>query len=152
MLNTVSARRAAGIVLLASFLTIVGAWAFERAGFAPCDLCLKQRWAYYFIVPFTFALVAVNPSWIRAALWLGVIVLAANAVFGVYHSGVEWKLWAGPGTCGAGLMSGGLPDLGKPVVKCDEAALRILGLSLAGWNAVISGAMAFVASVGARAR
>jgi disulfide bond formation protein DsbB len=76
-------------------------------------------------------------------VWIG------SAVFGAYHAGVEWKFWPGPDTCG-GSLSGILPDLSKPVVACDAAAIRILGLSLAGWNAVISLAMAAVALVGAR--
>ncbi len=148
MLNHVTARRAAGLIFLTCFLTIIGAWIFERAGYAPCDLCLKQRWAYYLLIPFSLLLLTLNPSWIRAGLWIACLVLAGNALFGLYHAGVEWKFWEGPGTCGAGLLSEGLPDLSKPVVKCDEAAIRILGLSLAGWNAIISATLAFVAYKG----
>ena len=80
-----------------------------------------------------------------ALLWLG------SMVFGVYHSGVEWKWWPGPSTCGAQSgFSGGLPDLSRPVILCDKAAIRILGLSLAGWNAVISLGLALLALAGLR--
>jgi disulfide bond formation protein DsbB len=72
-------------------------------------------------------------------------------IFGIFHSGVEWKWWAGPTACtGSGGLSTGLPDLSSPVVMCDQPAIRILGLSLAGWNAVISLGLALVALAGAR--
>ncbi len=152
MLSEVSPFRAALIVCAVMLLTIIGAWLFQFAGYMPCDLCLKQRWAYYAIVPLTLLLAVFKPGWIRAGLWVVFLILIGSMVFGIYHSGVEWKWWAGPGTCGMGNLSEGLPDLTKPVVKCDEAAVRILGLSLAGWNAVISVVMAFVALKGATAK
>jgi disulfide bond formation protein DsbB len=72
-------------------------------------------------------------------------------VFGIYHSGVEWKWWPGPATCTAQAgFTGGLPDLSKPAVLCDTPAIRIFGLSLAGWNAVISLGLALVAFAGWR--
>ncbi len=145
MLNEVSPQRAAAVVAAVMLATIIGAWIFEYAGYLPCDLCLKQRWAYYTVVPLAALLAVFNPSWIRQAMWLVFFILVASMIFGIYHSGVEWKFWPGPGTCGAGSLSEGLPDLTKPVVKCDEPAIRILGLSLAGWNAMISATMAYVA-------
>ncbi len=150
MLNEISPQRAAAIVATVMLATIAGAWMFEYAGYLPCDLCLKQRWAYYAVVPIALLLAILNPSWTRQGLWLILLILIASMVFGIYHSGVEWKFWPGPGTCGAGSLSEGLPDLTKPVVKCDEPAIRILGLSLAGWNAVISGVMAWVAWKGTK--
>jgi disulfide bond formation protein DsbB len=66
--------------------------------------------------------------------------MAASALLGVYHSGVEWGWWPGPPVCtvGGGL-SGGLPDLNTAkVIRCDEAQWRFLGLSFAGWNVVVS--------------
>jgi disulfide bond formation protein DsbB len=78
-----------------------------------------------------------------------------NAGLGVYHSGIEWKWWAGPQEC-----TGTLGDLGSAgglrnklesfnVVRCDDAAWRFLGLSLAGYNALISLALAFIAACAA---
>jgi disulfide bond formation protein DsbB len=151
MLNTGTPQRAAMIICAVMFVTIAGAWVFEWAGYLPCDLCLMQRWAYYAIVPLTLLLSLLNPSWIRPGLWVALLILIGSMVFGIYHSGVEWGWWPGPGTCGAGDLGDSLlPDLTKPVAKCDEAAIRILGLSLAGWNAVISAAMAVIAWTGAR--
>ena len=152
MLNTLSVRNAALAIFIIATATIAGAWIFEYLGYAPCPLCLKQRWAYYAGIPLALVIAAIAPASSRTAraglvliglLWIG------SAVFGAYHAGVEWKFWPGPDTCG-GSLTGILPDLSKPVVACDAAAIRIFGLSLAGWNAVISLAMAAVALVGAR--
>jgi disulfide bond formation protein DsbB len=151
MLN--QTRNAALIVFAVSTLTIIGAWIFEGLGYEPCELCLKQRWAYYAVIPLSLAVASIagrRPSMARLGLLLVGLVMVASAVFGIYHAGVEWKWWPGPGTC-EGTLSGGLPKLGtEPVVACDQAAIRILGLSLAGWNAVISLCLAVVALFGAR--
>ncbi len=146
-----TSRQSATLICLIMLVTIVGAWIFEYAGYPPCELCLKQRWAYYAIVPFTAFLSLANPRMLRSGLWVAFLILVASSVFGIYHSGVEWKFWAGPQTCSGGSLAGGLPDLTKAVVKCDEPSLRIFGISLAGYNALISAAMALVAWRGARA-
>ncbi len=147
MLNptTLSLRGTVLLIGLVYLATIAGAWIFEYAGYLPCELCLKQRWAYYVVAPMALLLAALNSSWLRPALVLIGLILLANAVFGVFHSGVEWGWWEGPTTCTGGAVTLGLPDLSKPAVMCNEAAIRILGLSLAGWNAVISGALALLA-------
>lgn len=152
MLNSLTPRRAAFLIFLVALATIVGAWIFEYYGYLPCELCLKQRWAYYAGVPLAFVVALVashHPSLAKTGLALLALLWLASAVFGVYHSGVEWKWWPGPVTCTAQAgFSGGLPDLSKPAVLCDTPAIRIFGLSLAGWNAVISLGLALVAVVG----
>jgi disulfide bond formation protein DsbB len=127
-------------------LILIGAWIFEYAGYPPCELCLMQRWAYYVGIPFAAFMGLAKPRWIASGLLVLGIMLAANAIFGVYHAGIEWKWWAGPATCsGTGTLTEGLPNLLKPAVMCNEAAIRILGLSLAGWNAVICATLAVLA-------
>ncbi|MFT3988518.1 disulfide bond formation protein B [Aestuariivirga sp.] len=137
------------LLALVAFATIAGAWIFEYFGYAPCELCLKQRWAYYAGVPLAalFALASGGrPGLARNGFLLLAVLWAASMVFGIYHAGVEWKFWQGPTACTGGGSLTGLPDLSKPAVMCDAPALRIFGLSLAGWNAVISAALAFVAA------
>ena len=152
MLKNISARNAAVAIAAIATATIAGAWIFEYFGYAPCPLCLKQRWAYYAGIPLALAVAAIAPG-SRNAAKAGLVLLAllwtGSAIFGAYHAGVEWKFWPGPGTCG-GDVSGILPDLSKKVIACDEAAIRILGLSLAGWNTAISLAMAAIALAGTR--
>ncbi len=151
MLSSISIKQTLAVIAAVAFATIAGAWIFEFAGYAPCDLCLKQRWAYYAAIPLALALLALPADLARKGLYLLVLMWSASMVFGIYHSGVEWKWWQGPSTCGQGSgLTGELPDLTKPVVLCTEAALRIFGLSLAGWNAVISLALALLALRGAR--
>jgi len=153
MLEAMTPRRTALTILAITFVTIAGAWIFEYFGYAPCELCLKQRWAYYAGIPLAAAVATAAPANARLArmgLWLLAILWAANAMFGVYHAGIEWKWWAGPSSCTGGGGLSGLPDLGKPVVMCDEASLRIFGLSLAGWNGLISAGLAVLSWRGAQ--
>lgn len=154
-----SPRNAALAVFVLSLATIAGAWGFELiGGYWPCPLCLQQRWAYYVVVPLSLVLVILaNPdrnTLVRWGLILCCVAMLANAGLGIYHSGVEWKLWAGPQTCsGGGGLTGGLPDLSNTrAVSCDEAQGRFIGLSFAGWNVVVSLIIAFAAFYGARVR
>lgn len=139
-------------------VTILGALLFEHGfGLKPCPLCLEQRLAYYVVIPLA-ALVALGASVgaRRKVLILALIVIAGfmlwNAGLGAYHAGVEWRWWAGPRDCSGGVSSfGSAVDLmrqinASTVVRCDEAAWRFLGLSLAGYNVLISAAMAAIAA------
>src|SRR5437764_1719632 len=140
---------AALIVAIVGALTIAGAWFFELViKLKPCPMCLEQRWPYYIGIP--LALVVALAAWKkapRAVVVLGLVALAAlmlwGAYLGTFHAGVEWKLWAGPTECT------GTPEFSGPggllnrlqsinITRCDEAAWRFLGISLAGYNAVIS--------------
>jgi len=152
---TITQRSALMVIFIVSLLTIIGAFLFQWAGYAPCHLCLMQRWAYYAVIPLSLILSGIarsNAGIVRWGLLVIALILIANAVFGIYHAGAEWKFWPGPDTC-TGDLGDGLPQLtDEPVVRCDEAAIRILGLSLAGWNAVICAALAVVAFKGASRR
>jgi disulfide bond formation protein DsbB len=137
---------------------ILGAWFFQYAlKLAPCPLCLEQRIPYYVAIP--LALIVLAAAWSKKApRWalvgaLAVIAAAMlwNAGLATYHAGIEWKWWAGPQDCSApisnlGPAGGLLSQLQNiNVVRCDEAAWRFLGLSLAGWNVLISLGLAAVA-------
>ncbi len=154
--SSLTAQKAALAVLVLSLATICGAWGFQLiGGYLPCPLCLQQRMAYYAVIPLAgLAIVLARRSAGPAALILILCALAmiANAGIGIYQAGAEWGFWPGPQACaGGGGLSGGLPDLDNAVVvRCDEAQLRILGLSFAGWNVVISLTIATLAIIGAR--
>lgn len=151
MLSALTPVRGLLVILAVAFATIAGAWVFEAAGYAPCELCLLQRWAYYAAIPLAVLFLLLPRGLARYGLWLLGVLWLGSMVFGAYHAGVEWKWWPGPDTCtGTGALSGGLPDLSRPVIMCDQAAIRILGLSLAGWNAVISLALAATAFLSQR--
>ena len=148
MLKTLTPQQALLLIAAVAFATIAGAWIFEYFDFPPCELCLKQRYAYYAAIPLAAVLASIAPGQPQAArvgLYALALIWLASMVFGIWHSGIEWKWWQGPTSCtGVGELSA-LPDLSKPVAMCDQPALRIFGLSLAGWNAVISLGLAIVA-------
>jgi disulfide bond formation protein DsbB len=152
---------AALIVAVAGTATIAGAWFFELVlKLKPCPLCLEQRVPYYIAIP--LALIVAGAAWRRAPRTIVILGLVALALLmlwaaglGVFHAGVEWKFWAGPAECSGPADLGPASDLLKrlqntTLVRCDEAAWRFLGLSLAGYNALIAGALALVALRGAR--
>ena len=146
------------LVLVLAVATIAGAFAFQAAGYAPCELCLKERLPYYagmVVAVLTIAAVRKGPRLLpRIGFAALALLFLGSAVFGAYHAGVEWGWWAGPTDCTGTLdHAGSVADFMKQlqtvkVVRCDAVAIRILGLSLAGWNAVVSLAVAAVAGVG----
>lgn len=135
--------------LFAATGIILAALGFEHiGGYDPCALCLQQRYAYYIGIPVLFlALLLISLEQHRAAtvlFFLVAIAFLANAGLGVYHSGVEWKLWEGPATCDNSVLKplGGGGSLaqslsGKTFASCGDATWRFLGLSFAGWNVVV---------------
>jgi disulfide bond formation protein DsbB len=153
---------AAFTAALVMFATLAGAWYFQyQLGYAPCPLCLEQRIPYYFAIPIGLAvgaaaLYGAPKALLRYGLYLLALVLLVSVALGIYHAGVEWKFWKGPTSCAAGAPASGplgnILDAIKNVrmVPCDEAAWRFLGVSLAGYNALISGAMAALSLAAAR--
>ncbi len=147
---------AAVTILAVALLMVLGALTFEHIlGYQPCPLCYLQRKPWYALVPGGLALVVFavkgNTGMLRIGLALAALLLLVNAGIGGWHAGIEWKWWEGPASCSSGGMdfTVALPDLNRRVVLCDEAPVRILGLSLAGWNAVVSFALAMLALYGA---
>jgi disulfide bond formation protein DsbB len=151
---------AALAVAVIAAATLAGAWFFELVlDIRPCPLCLEQRYAYYLALPLG-ALVALAASRdvSRPVLVIGLAILAlaalGNAGLGAYHAGVEWKFWQGPTDC-----TGTIGNLGSAgnllqrldtvkVIRCDDVQWRFLGLSLAGYNVLISLLMAAIAAWG----
>jgi disulfide bond formation protein DsbB len=142
------------ILVGASFLlglaTIAAAWGSQLfGGLVPCELCLEQRMAYYWGLP-VLALVLLLwnrlplPIW-YAAIAIGAAIFVWSTYMAGYHAGVEWGFWPGPTACtgtGGGLsfddLSGGNIER---VVPCDAVQFRFLGITLAGYNALISAAI-----------
>ena len=155
---------AAMVIALVGSATLIGAWIFQYGvGLPPCPLCLEQRIAYYVAIPLAvMILLGLSVGASHKVLMLALFAIAAamlwNAGLGVYHSGIEWHWWPGPQDCsGTGAdfsKSGGLLQQmqNTRVVRCDEAAWRFLGLSLAGYNVLISLALAAAALWGALGR
>ena len=145
-------------VLLAGIATIAAAWYFQLVlHYLPCELCLYQRIPYYAALPIAaLALIAaiagVSLPLLRAALVLIGLIFLVGFGLGVYHAGIEWSFWAGPKGCSGAtgqtpLNAVDLFDAVRTtrVVSCTEAAWRLFGISMAGWNALISAFLALVA-------
>lgn len=127
---------------------LIGALLFQYVGgLAPCQMCLWQRWPHAIalaLVPLAFLL----PT--RLIATLGALTVFAGAAIGAFHAGVEWDWWegitacAGAGDALTGLSGADLLSTEGPlgVIRCDEAPWVFAGLSMAGWNAVFSAALA----------
>ncbi|HCM06869.1 MAG TPA: disulfide bond formation protein B [Alphaproteobacteria bacterium] len=133
---------------LISAALLGGALLFEHVGgMAPCSLCIWQRWAHVAVIVCALGWLVISQP-IGASLRAGLIITALAGITSVgvagYHAGVEWQLWAGPAGCTASLSSGGstadLVDslLATPVVRCDDVPWSLFGLSMAGWNMLLS--------------
>lgn len=141
------------VALLASLVMLAAAHAFETFGrMAPCELCLKAREVYWLAAAVAAAGGALSLARPRASRWVSLLlalIFLGGAALGVYHAGVEWKFWAGPASCTGGHVNVSAADLtrllnGGPigVPACDKPAWVFLGISMAGWNAVASLALA----------
>ena len=149
-----------GLIILAmagSLAVLAGAFAFQYiGGLAPCHLCLLQRWPHAAAVAIGLLALAV-PG--RLLPLVGAAAALTTAAIGMYHTGVERLWWAGPTSCSAGSIAGlDVKDLldpsivVAPVVRCDEVAWQMLGLSMASWNVVVSLGLALIWLLAARSR
>ena len=131
------------IATLGSAAMLAGAFAFQYiGGMAPCQLCLWQRWPHAAAV--LIGAVALATGW-RGMAWLGALAALITAGIGVFHVGVEQGWWEGLASCTAGSIAGiSAADLLNPSVdvaapvRCDAIAWAMLGISMAGWNALVS--------------
>jgi disulfide bond formation protein DsbB len=143
---------ALGTVSLLLLLAVLG---FQYIGrIPPCELCLWQRWPHVGAVvvgyggPLLISIGLLERGAARSVAGLAALLIAVSGAIGVYHAGVEWHWWQGPQSCTgpAFHLTGGPLDLNAPVVMCDMAAWRLFGISLAGYNAIVS---FLVAGIGA---
>lgn len=144
------------LFLVLAIAGILTALAFEHiGGFVPCRLCLEQREPYYASIPIIAIVLLIGalrgPAVVIRGVYIVVaLVMAYGAATGVYQAGAEWGYWPGPSDCAGGNVAFDAGNLLQQmqetrIVPCDEAPIRILGLSFAGWNVLASGFMALVA-------
>lgn len=134
---------------------LAGAFFFQMLGYAPCKLCLWQRWPHGAAI--VIGALAVTTG-LRALPIAGAAAAALTGALGVYHAGVELRWWTGPDTCTSSGDLGGSTEalldqiLAAPLVRCDEIAWVFAGLSMAAWNAILSFALMLVWIAAARRR
>ncbi|GAA6202179.1 disulfide bond formation protein B [Aquicoccus sp. SU-CL01552] len=134
---------------------LLGALGFQYiGGLPPCDLCIWQRWPHLAAVIIGGTALAL-PG--RLLPLLGALAALTTSGVGLFHTGVERGWWEGPTTCTSGAVSGLTPEqlmeqiMAAPLVRCDEVAWELLGLSMASWNALAALALALVWLAAARA-
>jgi disulfide bond formation protein DsbB len=136
------ARTAPALLFAVSGGLLLGALAFQFiGGLKPCEMCHWQRWAHLAV------LAVAGLAWAtgnRALAWLAVLAMAGAAGLGLFHTGVELKWWPGVTACTAPVVPGMSTEamlnslMAAPLVRCDEIPWSLLGLSMAGWNALVS--------------
>lgn len=149
---------------VASLLILAAAYGFEHiGGYAPCELCWWQRYVYMLAAPLGFVGYWLQTAG-RAGAQLGrfmagalAAVFLAGAGSAAYHVGVEQKWWAGPEGCSAVNLSGDLEQMLKNlmsarIIRCDEPAWSLFGISMAGYNLILSLGLAVYCGLAARKR
>jgi disulfide bond formation protein DsbB len=146
------------LLIISATAVIATALASEIfGGLVPCALCLQQRWPYYIAIPILIVCGLARgsaPASSAPLLALVGLIFLVGAGLAAYHAGVEYKWWAGPSGCGSGTS---LADntrallqalQNEKVVRCDEAAFTLFGLSMAGYNFLASLALAALSGLG----
>jgi disulfide bond formation protein DsbB len=136
-----NARLARWLALATPALLLAGAYIGEYGfGLYPCEMCWWQRYAHF--AAFALAVLAFALSPRRWPIVLAGLALAAAALLGLYHAGVEYHWWQGLTACTSTASSGADPldaIMAAPLVRCDQAPWTLAGISLAGFNFLISG-------------
>lgn len=163
--RNVKSRRDNSILMAAlmvlGLLSIAAAWFFQSVvGLIPCTLCLQQRWPYYIGLPLTIIAFCLSRTgwtgwtgWISAIMLLVTMIFLAGAMMGGYHAGMEWGWWPGPDQCGMAADSATQRDAAtlsqriaqSTITPCGEASWRLFGISMAGYNTLISSTLSFIA-------
>lgn len=139
-----NARNLMLVAALGSFGLLAGAFFFQALGYAPCKLCLWQRWPHAAAIGIGGLVLLLGPLVLLGVA--GALSALTTAGIGAYHTGVEKGWWEGPTSCsgGGGTLEGMSGqdllslDLPTNVVMCDEVAWAFLGVSMASWNTLIS--------------
>ena len=133
---------------------LLGAFGFQYIGeLAPCKMCIWQRYPHGAAVGLG-VLAVLSPGAVLP--YLGALAALTTAAIGAFHAGVEQGWWEGPTTCTSGAIDGLSADelmsqiMSAPLVRCDDIPWEMFGLSMAGWNAVISLVLAAIWVAAAR--
>jgi disulfide bond formation protein DsbB len=138
--------KAKALAILVPAGLLAGAWGSEIwGGLDPCEMCWWQRYAH--LAGLAFALIAVAlarlPDRGRSFVWLAALGIFSSGAIGAYHAGVEAKVFEGFTQCtssSAGLSGEELlaAIMNAPLTRCDQVQWELFGISMAGWNAIVS--------------
>lgn len=152
MIDRLSVAVAIRLILFVCAALLAGAYAFEHmGGLAPCELCLRQRWPHWIAVALgaagLFLLAKAQSRRAAVVLMAMTLTMAVSAGLGLHHVGVEEGWWTFAGACAAPLATGTAADpfgaiFSVPLVRCDAPLWTLAGISMAGYNALISAGLA----------
>ncbi|HTU12900.1 MAG TPA: disulfide bond formation protein B [Allosphingosinicella sp.] len=147
--------KAKALALLLPLALVGGAYGFQYvwAALSPCEMCWWQRWAHFAALPFALGAILFGGRFKdqgRLLVWLAALAIFVSGAIGIWHAGIELKIFPGVTSCTA-TLSGSAEDMLKatfdrPMVRCDDIQWSWLGISMAGWNAIVSilGALAIL--------
>ena len=146
------------VAAIGSGVLLGSAYFFQYViGLAPCEMCLWQRWPH--MVAIAAGLVALacyrTPRLAAMLLMVAIAGLVTTSALGLFHAGVELRWWQGPQACSGTIPSGLSPEelrkhlFSARMVRCDQVAWSLLGISMAGWNAILSALLAIGLASGA---
>ena len=141
-----SLEKARWLALLVPAALLAGALGSQYyGGLYPCEMCHWQRWPHYAALALALLSFAMRgqPDRGRSFVWLAALGIFTSGAIGVYHAGVEAGIFEGLTTCSAALSGGSSADIladimATPLVRCDQIQWSFLGISMAGWNAILS--------------
>ena len=142
-MNGFSSRSLALAAGTGSAALLAAALTFQSLGYAPCELCILQRWPHLAAAIIAAVLIFIDSKLLR---WAGALAAGLATAFAIYHAGVEYQWWQGPVACTGGIdgmLNMSTQDLmaqlqSAPVTRCDQPQWYFLGLTMAGWNAICS--------------
>ena len=141
-----SLQQARWLALLVPAALLAGAYGSQFwGGLYPCEMCYWQRWPHFAAIALallSFALQKMADKG-RSFVWLAALAILVSGSIGAYHAGVEVGIFEGITQCTAGGSGGSTEDilndiLSRPIIRCDEVQFSFLGISMAGWNAILS--------------
>jgi disulfide bond formation protein DsbB len=145
-----SLAKARALALIAPLLMLAGAYAFQYiGGLPPCEMCWWQRYAHFAAIPLALIAYAARDRACISGLFAGFagIAVGVSGLIGLFHAGVEYGWWEGLTTCSTSPAGGSATDLlnqimASPIVRCDVAPWHLFGISMAGYNGLLSSAVA----------
>ena len=143
---------AKALALLVPAALLAGAYGSQYlGGLAPCEMCYWQRYAHMAGLAFAIAALAAGrlPDRGRSFVWLAALGILASGAIGAYHAGVEAGIFEGFTQCTATVGGGSVEDrltqiMRAPLIRCDQVQWSLLGISMAGWNAILSAGSALL--------
>ncbi|MFW2831571.1 disulfide bond formation protein B [Sphingomonas sp. ID0503] len=132
--------QARALALAVPLALVAGAYAFQFSGYPPCEMCWWQRYPHFAAIALALLAFAVPK---RALVALAATAILISGAIGVFHAGVEYRWWEGLTRCAATAPAASGADFLKeimatPTIRCDTAPWDLFGISLAGWNAIVS--------------